>query len=253
MYTLLLLCVLLLFVSAIRFPGGCPKVPSTHTLKKMDPLILIYSIPFSCNKPSYLFREVNGSDIVSYRILFNRLESSGLYEIVKVNHLPPPQNICRSLVTKNDSSLALNSTIYIFPRTNLGCYNPFQEEIRVWFEGSFVFIWSCVETEDLMERNEAVIICSSAEISKYSTEDLRAVAEKYVSKELIHAIDLSHPANLWTEGNEDRLFTCPGESQSPTRMSTQKARELNRMNLFIPVFLFFCLMWTVCAWVVYLK
>lgn len=219
--TLLLLLGCTSTVSGIKLRGACPVVPPSITLSQWSTTVL-YSIPFSKDTPSYLFREITKSPIGTHKIRIMRTRVLQQHHIIKEQLSPTDSvhNICRGTGYFSNDSFHLESTIGMASdNQSLPCFPPIQEDIRVWVEGCYIFIWSCVDSKDDDWRDEALIIVSIDD-PKYlretkdpqnRTNELRQLARKHMSRQLAQRIDLTYPGDAWQDGNEDRLFICPGD------------------------------------------
>lgn len=220
MYRLIYHVLVFCAVEGIILPGACPEALSSHTLPELKTMSIIYSIPFSHNKPSYLFREINARDIKYYKIHFFQSPVLGEYQILKYNTMRvDTRNTCTNVARSNNASITLNSTIsWKSPRSSqdLECPITIEEDVRVWFDSSYMLLWSCVEDKAKDERDEAVIIGSARDSMypeyvldpKKDTIELKEIASRYVSEALVQLVNLSYPENLWRFGNQDQMFNC---------------------------------------------
>lgn len=211
-------------VCGIMLPGSCPKAPPTQYFDS-ETRTVVYNVPLSTNNPSYLFREINATNILKYKISFGSLEFDDRAHLVKTGEIDKlVRNMCKGYATLNNASMTLNTTIGLFPKYSLACFGSIQEEIRVWFIGSFVFIWTCVDSAEKRHRDEAVIICSLNESTmkslmrdpKEATKELKVIGRKYLSDAVLEKIDFDYPEDLWGGGNKDIFFTCPKDSRGDT-------------------------------------
>lgn len=189
----LLLAPLLLYgvVTAIEFPGSkCPEVPPTH--KKTcfyTQTDTIFSIPFSPGKPTHLFMEMSETDLKenNYDIVVtaNDDEAQGLtgFELFERGNRSA---LILDFVADNNFSFTMKSTY--------SDGNPIFEDVRVWCDEPFYFIWSCVEGKDeTAVHEEALIILKEA--YTLSKVDLRSVSLKYLGSHLMGLINLEKEAN----------------------------------------------------------
>lgn len=214
------LSIALCSVSGIKLPGRCPKAPPSHYLDQGTRSV-IYSVPFTMENPSYLFREIYA--ITDFTIHFERSLNIGEHFIIKsITSNVSISNKCTSFAKRGNDSIGIISAISIDNHQlndSLECQQLIEEDIRVWYDDKYIFIWSCVENEASHDRDEAVIICAFDKTiltnitvdPQKMTKVLQNVAMKYVSEAL--AKEILYPSNLWISANKELLFVCPVEKQ----------------------------------------
>lgn len=110
---------------------------------------------------------------------------------------------------------AFNSGQFI---VNTICQTRTKEEIRVWVENGWIIIWSCVNDLSSNEHDQAVMTSYEGveDLQSLSSEDfqeklqeLREIAKKYISSNLIDAMDWSPMGIGSSEGDPMRSNKCP--------------------------------------------
>lgn len=216
MQQLLLLLIVLCGLTAMKLPGRhCPKVPKIHRMSCLMGNEVLYSIPFSKDKPSHLFREMNKSAIeakLSRLDIANTLDSLNYVQlVVQLNRTIE----CPALVL--DNSMEKNSyrtKTDIFSRyradRKLLCPISVYEDLWLWCEFPFLFLWSCVEGNSATYHEEALLVLQDYDDqfkTKRTQEEVRAVAKKFVSADLLALIDFDHHIELHNGSSE--MYTCP--------------------------------------------
>lgn len=255
MYRIIYQFIVVCATEAIILPGSCPDALHSHSLPEFETFSIIYSIPFSANKSSYLFREIVARDIKYYKIHFFQSPVHGEHQIVKYNTIRvDTRNTCTNVARANNASITLNSTISLkSPKSSqdLECVGTIEEEVRVWFDGRYIFLWSCVDDESKEERDEAVIIGTVRDTMypEYEVDptkdivELKEIASIYLSEALVNLVNLSYPDNLWEFGNQDIIFNC---SEKKVLNHKNVVPEINFRKLFFTgFFLFIILGWCV--------
>lgn len=222
------MAVLLLLIRAgmaIKFPGKCPNVPSSHffpiTSKKDTDLDYIYAVPFSAETPTYLFLDIRTQDKSTYYLTQESSISSGEqnntinlhYWNVEQRHI-----LIKSVVNKQGDHVLLNSSVlekksggeYL----GIGCLPPILEEVRIWIEDKITIIWSCVDLKD-NSRDEALLIFHfdptlhlgiPSKANRWTTTILQQVAKKYVSDALVQTMAVGKEGNI---DNREKIGFIP--------------------------------------------
>lgn len=226
MFVAFLLVMAFSAVSGIIFPGRCPKSPPTHyrdyrnmstsapgfsmsyEFKRYE---VIYSIPFFVDNTSYMFRAP------SMALNTIELDQEPVFSAIQL----VPTMSCDFKIrtyanaTKSNSSITINTTLN-FANDTVICAAK-SEEIRIWYEGIYVFVWSCVDRKDHSEHDQALIVgavqitskFNPTDVSKERTQEVKTLAKNYLTNDLIEFIDLSNPGlDLFHVTDED-LFACP--------------------------------------------
>lgn len=174
--------------------GGCPAAPATHMPHTRGSFDWVLGIPFSESTQSNLFVEVNP---------FNR----GTLVILLLSWFKVELNIesddgqcTRSAVgtatSKNDIKI-LKYRVSVVDKFNISSEETVFEEVRMWTEGQFLFIWSCVNLAE-NTHDEAVLLIWSSRPSNRSYPNLvnlREAAGKYLEEPIINAMMLTLMTN----------------------------------------------------------
>lgn len=173
-------------VTGIMLPGSkCPEVPLTHKRKCFPSNTdAIYSIPLSNESPTHLFTEINQTDVKenNYQIAVTE-KDDGTHRLTGfevMDHRNGP-GLIWNFVAQNNASFTLESFAY-------NDTNPIFEDVRVWCEEPFYFIWSCVEGKDEAAAHEEALIVLKQAFS-LSKVDLHSVVKNYVTEDLISLIN----------------------------------------------------------------
>lgn len=220
------------FVTTVYLHGGCPEVPDTQFYGELIynlPRVyeILASIPFSPDRPSYLFLDINHTnryhfdvrhgiydtpehrlELRVHQILHGTSYSEGFLE-------PEPHNkslFLTSEVKGSDQGLLFNQT----------CYIPIKEEVWIWFRGEILIIWSCIDV-DITFRDEAVMLGNGVQLEMEEEEYMqtieryREIVSEYLSPELCELIDWPiAPAKL--SEIDFFLFECPVEHKKNARV-----------------------------------
>lgn len=207
--------ILLCTVSGIKLPGLCPNVPVTHDLDNTARIYpyIIYRIPLMSENPSYFFRELS-VPMIGKAYLRSLSLNNGTYLISEVSRGVKTTYRLHSEAVRNNNTITITSHISDVTELPMLCYPNIVEEIRIWYVGDFVFIWSCVEYDGSKEHDEALIILVNFKVLHLNhypiqkTQVLLNAAQGYISGTLLEKVNFSYPENLWTGANEDRQFHC---------------------------------------------
>lgn len=188
MVKVIIIFVLFISVTGIKLPGSCPNVPPTQ-YNCTDQLYseIIFGIPFSAARHSYLFHEINGRFKNSESVVL-KFTLAGDQITSKLEWIPETSLILRSIgnVTTQSPSILLKGTIYEQindPKTGVSytpskCHKSIYEDIRMWCQGEFVLIWSCDNNTATEEHDEALILSVDASVS-YLDKAIRRYQYEY--------------------------------------------------------------------------
>lgn len=210
--------VLVCAVVGIKLPGPCPKALPTHDVEIMTRMYprIIHRVPLSADSPSYLFRD---STPLQFKTYYETSLHKGVYEMVEKSVLANPKHIYHSELMRNPNSYTVNTTIrYQDDNSTKWCFEPIIEEIRVYFDAGYAFVWTCLDNEDGTERDEAVVVCTIVDplYSNVTASELRrviplqAVAGSFMSKEIWNAIvNETDVKTAETGTREESELVCP--------------------------------------------
>lgn len=222
---LLIIVLSAVVVGAIKFPGKCPKAPVKMNVTD-DGLFDLKILRF----PIY----VSALDTVNRSYVFNPFwETYNFYitlsfpsGVIIFEDRDSPYQVEIVPVRKSDS-VSMISTVYKnknSKREALQCHKPIEEDLVVWEDDDYTFMWTCVDYGQ--DRDEAVII-SSNDLNRHLDEvrlnkvwlNIKIVAKKYFSPDLIQSIDRSHMEN---ERKDNNFFRCPVAEEKQTREGNEK-------------------------------
>lgn len=225
--------------SGVIFHGGCPVRPPTHSLKSPSNLSsiesfydVIFNIPHSAINVSYLFKV----PLLAWNTI-NFIGGVSNHKNLTLNLTPTHSkgnsfNV-QSVVEYSDQIIQIRTTVN-FKTKPMSCIKPIREEIRIWYDSRYLFIWSCKENAQRTHRDEALIVCSeSAAVhsGKEDAMDYRAwtsLARKYVSQDMMNRIATYNIRFDWAVISEERLFFCPRVINPPNY-------KYKYINVFIPI------------------
>lgn len=220
-------------LSAVKLPGACPKVPPTHSYYDWDILgsQTFLGISFSAENPSHLFKEMNHSTSFGFNI---GLRVKGYLEkklrITVTYSSNPHQGTFEGygVLDSSNQSISLDTLVYEINIINskdypMKCITPIKENIRVWVDGDFVIIYSCINSTKTNHHDEAVILLVSQPkdidyfVERYyyvypekveeMLKDLKMVAKKYLSGALLAMLEW--PRNISFEYLTYNPYECP--------------------------------------------
>lgn len=193
-------------VCGLKFPGACPKVPSTHFFRnwtEMGEQQLFYTAPFSADTPSYLFSEDDSYGLpFTHKFSFDRGVFGDPREVhIELKYLIIGGSTYESITAQRDRDrVTLNSTELNNDKQPMQCYVSKTEEARVWLDGPIFLIWCYVTLN--RERDEALLIF--------------LVPLEYVSPELTNIIHAAHlKGEFYPELKLTLMkssFSCPTDS-----------------------------------------
>lgn len=217
----LLLIIILRAVTAVKLPGiYCPDVPLSHeNLDTLGQLFLSYSIPFSSEVPTHLFRDMSKKDIKDRRFsIMIDLPQLGRVELLDKLHMMGAacSFVGSRKISADSAGYTLQSDI-IGAFKDVLCDTSITEKVHFWMDGPYKLLWSCEEGRSGKDHEEALLITEDYEITMGNStteESLRAVALKFVSQELVDLIDLEKHIDL-RDGLAGRAYRCPRNRRRP--------------------------------------
>lgn len=157
-------------VGSIVLPGPCPNVPPTHfNCSNFSGDIMtseiIFIIPFAPQRPSYMFKNYNGTvPLATKNINFMQNSSKIIFEFSSLITIYPFYSRSVGFIETKNPSIAMNTTVYKkFPRNHgslvVSKCDSIVEDIRLWCDGQFFLVWSCYN--NVWEHDEALILLVS--------------------------------------------------------------------------------------------
>lgn len=153
-------------VTTIKLPGNCPKVKETQffeSWKNKHFFMLINTISFSPDTPSYLFRDNDKAKLPKYKLQV-AADKSGvevnytiLLEYWKVSHRTRFVSIDASR-NGNGSVTLRGNVLDDLSLAPLQTCPPIVEVVHVWVEEEIGIIWSCVDLTGERRHDEAILI-----------------------------------------------------------------------------------------------
>lgn len=221
-------------VHGIKLPGSCPKVPPTHNLNIYGDyglsLKVYVSLPFPPERPSNLFKEIKSPELrMRFQTVYiinddyqaiTRQYTIELYHgdfkyfsesIIDLDTRNETYTVQSVIIKRSDRDVSIPSK----------CHKTTTENIRIWFEGCYVIIWSCEDkSETDNEHDEALLLIASQKPGKLHDsycnftkgdasvfQDLLVAARKHLSEDLLATIDWS-PDRINKSGEEYDPFAC---------------------------------------------
>lgn len=192
----------------VILPGRCPIVPASHRFpnKNISDVNILRQVPFAKNTSSYLFHEMSPILLPGFVASFFNGDSVMLSFLYQDS--PLGDSYALASAHMNSESITLNSTVYVRNITNfnvqyipMDCHKPIVEEVRLWQDGGFVIIWSCVNSFD-GNHDEAVMMIewgrafySDYNVFPHTSENLlkslKRTSQTYLSEPLLKQIDWS--------------------------------------------------------------
>lgn len=212
-------------IVGVKLHGPCGKALPTHDVELLTNLYpkILYRVPFSAEKPSYLFREPDLTMNNTFYETTNHIRKKvGTFTMVERGISGKPKaHVMYSTFKKDNNSIVLNTTVrYQDTRSPMLCFLPIVEEVRVYFDNGYALLWSCLDSVDGI-RDEAVIVFTNVDTlyanpnisRKLNNISVFSIAPKYVSQDVVQILvkDSEVDArNLWKSTKEEQ-FVCPFE------------------------------------------
>lgn len=189
LYFLFLLCAV---GQGLLLPGDCPPVPATHFPENKDlGSSILHGVPFLTRRPSHIFKVY---DLTHRRGALTKQNVNDSFNVNTNTVLRANCNITQ-YDAGFDQSLELRTIIHRNTEPVVACNNLIIEDVRIWFEGPFTVIWSCVSAENHTMHDEAVLIITT--LLTYRSQkgifaimqELNKTARKYLSDSLLDTIN----------------------------------------------------------------
>lgn len=206
-------------VYGVILPGRCPETPPTQfhsnnitnvyveegITYSSAAFLVLYSLSYTKDRTSYVFYDplitTNNffiGDNVNKRCTQVSLDGSNVNKISSLS------------IKLESDSITINSTL----KVGTQFCKPMEEDIRLWFDGDYMFVWGCREIKATKEHDEALIISRNYlyELADDLTEKeiIRMRALKFVSKELLEYIDFTiNISDLGYNYTKDHTLVCP--------------------------------------------
>lgn len=193
-------------VQGIRLLGGCPTTLPTDTFPYTITYLnenIIRAVSFSPETPSHLFRDIPYDLMPGYKVTMDVDELT-----LRFNYQTPDTIVVASIrYDGHAQSHILNSSIYQVNASRhhelqrMKCQPSIVEEVKLWIDEYFLFLWSCANTTHHGFHEEAVIVLDLG--NKFYTfykkplkaevilKRLHSSAQKYLSDPLFNQIDWS--------------------------------------------------------------
>lgn len=218
-----------LSVQGIIFPGSCPRTinpPSVSFPPEPLALSIILSVPFSTDGGPYFFQEFGMDTVKVFQATLGIYESEMYLQLDGDFTFDGVVFVYSQIISQQDGELTLNSTI----TSSLGgdCFPAKTDNIKMWIEGDYVILWSCVGVTDF-EYDVGVVLLkifyeeedelayklynlNSSWIEPMNHE-LKDITTKYLSANLMDAIKWWDPKARSAELPKNP-FDCPRRVQS---------------------------------------
>lgn len=221
-----ILIIVFSFARGINLQGSCPKVPPSQSIPwRLDwSHHIIRNVPFTFDKPTHLFQDKDPKIISGFTVQF--VDNSQLAESIVLAYdltEKDPSNVVRCISDKSGGIYTLNTSIYkLDTSTNrylpANCINVILEEVNVWFDKDFLFLYSCTNLTNGSHDVAVIILDLEDEFYNYYSNrsmtegrlrNLTTFAKKYLSRQLLEKIDWSYPE--YTPATRPYLdpFQCP--------------------------------------------
>lgn len=233
---------------AMELPGKCPIVPPTHFPKLIRHYReIVLGVPFSIERPSHLFKAFDSINLLGFLSLSISENSPDTLRITYDDSKFVVHGNLTTYDTTNDKSLCLTSFL---TKTFTVCQGTLTEEIRMWFEGDFLIIWSCANNDTNYTHDEAVLfVVEQADVElilyhkspleyRKMMQKLKVTVRKYLSDSLLlDTID-------WNMGIENKTgnlsyaeFQCLEVPQKSISKGPFQVLFLNLISISIFMFL----------------
>lgn len=223
----------LVLLTALKLPGPCPSVPPmTHDINIKDALSnaeILHIVPFTVHN-STLFYGTNASVLpgITLQIARPHRNRGPVKDFPIRNQIDYVIVVCElnEARTQPNQSAFLQTNIEQLhddrsrKSVNLSvCPTHTNDEVRLWSDGGFLIIWSCVDDLETGNHDEAVLtsydqmdLLLNLPPAEYNDrmQTLKTFAESYISQDMLQAIDWTQP-NIYTQKDSDPLtsFKCP--------------------------------------------
>lgn len=161
--------------------------------------------------------------------------------------MQPPVTVDIELKNNNlHGEVPINTTVYTeeeMIRSELKCLASANETLKLWFDGDFVILWSCVNNS-IRSHEEAVLVMqkpqpvNNGDTLKEALKDFWNISTKYLSGELVDIIDWeTRIENRTTFTGKNDQFVCPiSDRESILRLCLLLGGYLIVIIIFATVF-----------------
>lgn len=214
----------------VKLPGQCPQAPATHKFRNVLSYYpeLILGVPFTDPKTTLLFKDVRTSNVQSYYIQISRNYTRINFEVRD----PYPyetyysESVLEYANTSESDSLYLRSHISVRYKNdstrNYNCNFISEVNVRIWFDGEFVIIWSCRDN-NYIDHEEAVLMVAyhdsynisyHGQVTEYSKmmKRLKNVAQKYLKEDLLNKIQWTQEPDFGQSTEHIEKVVCTNDT-----------------------------------------
>lgn len=203
--SLILVLITRVIVLGISLPGNCPKTAPTHLMPEDSrrEYHLIRLVPCSSDTPTHMFRKISLDKISELTFNVFGYKDYIVIKYKETNEVTP--NVVRSSVVLNGEWITLNSSIQIEATSEQfepnPCYPAIEEDVKLWVDGDFMFLWTCRNTTHETHDEAVMIIAVTYNYYDYYRNrslvegilsNLQVTARKYLSPDLLSQIDWSY-------------------------------------------------------------
>lgn len=213
-------------VKGVLFNGSCPDVQGTHhsllmSISSKDLQVAFQVVPFSVEKKSYLFGKQSIGLKGGPRVNFKK-DIQGGYQVKLQKRNSGVFVKGNAKLEVQGETLTFTSGIYKNASNNskkeilVECHQELEEEVRVWIDDDFMFIWSC---QDLRNGSfdEAVIIIGKEYLHlnvQKTRSILNTTARKYLGDHMLAKINW--PGFGFISTKDD--YPCPDVKPIPAML-----------------------------------
>lgn len=207
---LFLICATVL--DGVKLPGACPKVPATHKFPARLTLNqeLILGVPFTDPNTTNLFKDFNSRNVNAYLFIINTNNATHLEQlqlIRKEHHAINLFSIKVEFASGSDSYYLRSWIDYTNDSYfSFSCHDIIEVNVRIWYDSSFVIIWSCRETNNI-DHEEGVVMVALHDNPNFTyhghfndykqmLKRLKEMARKFLRDSLLNTIQWSHSLTL---------------------------------------------------------
>lgn len=146
-------------VHGIILSGSCPRLinPPTVNFRPNDTLALdiILSVPFSSSKGPYLFQQFGMNTVNVFRVTAGIYDSETYFQL-EGDFTLDKSYVYSQIISQQDGELTFNSTV----SSNFGgdCFPPKTHHMKLWIEGDYMILWSCLDITDPYEYDEGFVL-----------------------------------------------------------------------------------------------
>lgn len=185
----------------------CPNTPPSHNFTRLptvfDPMIILRAMPYSRTFSSlFSFPEINSTHAPEIEI---RLTTSDLllktFLYIIHRYVEPAIAVqCELDDNLQNGQVLVNPTVYtneVPIRSELKCLSRAKKALKIWIDGDYVILWSCVNYTET-EHDEAVVIMHqyrpdlvdiNGDRLEKALEGGKNISKKYLSRGLFESIN----------------------------------------------------------------